>query len=140
MTWRSFFCVVVAAFIYNILISGASQFQGGVLLAQGLVLGLGLSPDNANAVYVHEWLILLVVGIAGGLVGGFYVRGVVSLNGLRKRILGKRRWARVLEATAREASRRQFLLPGARAHDEKCRCAGTCTTAAVRRTPPHLVK
>ena len=98
MTWRSFFCVVVAALMYNLFVSSAGDFENGVLLQQGLVLGLTFGPGDAIPVGVYDWLIIAVLGAIGGLLGAVYVRGVVGLNGLRRRILGPRRSARVLEA------------------------------------------
>ena len=61
MTWRSFFCVVVAAIVYNLIINSATQFENGLLLSQGLVLGLGLGPESTTGFQYYEYLILAVL-------------------------------------------------------------------------------
>ena len=100
MTWRSFFCVVVAAIVYNALINAFSNnIANSVLLKSGLVLNLR-APGERPDIQLFEFLALAIVGILGGLLGGIYVTGVVSLNGVRRRTLGHRPRLKVFEATA----------------------------------------
>ena len=95
MTWRAFFCVVVAAVVYNLCITAGQE--GSILLNQGLVLDLdftGLSSFSE----VH-YLILAILGALGGVAGAMYVNCVVFFNRLRRRLLGPSKRVKVAEAT-----------------------------------------
>ena len=97
MTWRSFFCVVVAALVYNALLAAITS-ANSILLNSGLVLNLG-SPGERADIELVEFAAFAVIGILGGLLGGIYVTGVVSVNGLRRRLMGSNRRLKVAEAT-----------------------------------------
>ena len=58
--------------------------SGGALLKQGLVLNL--NAGAVSTVEYQEFLFFAIIGIIGGILGALYVRGVVALNALRRRL------------------------------------------------------
>ena len=99
MTWRSFFCVVVAAITFNMLYNWYDTSSGGALLKQGLVLNLQIDTSLRQVKY-QEFTFFTVIGVCGGVLGATYVRGVVGLNALRRRLTKGRPRLKVCEAAA----------------------------------------
>ncbi len=85
MTWRAFFCCVVAAFTFNIVFDWYDDANDGALIRGGLVLSLDVSAGLRQVEY-PEFLFIAIIGVLGGMLGALYVRGVVGLNALRRRI------------------------------------------------------
>ena len=89
LTWRSFFCVVIAAVTFNLIIKPTRDGgnDASLLLARGFVIGL----DDISTDYSNEdlgWF--TVVGIAGGFMGAMYNRVVFLLKRVHRRMLRNR--------------------------------------------------
>ena len=62
------------------------------------MLGINTAGYTYPDIQYHEFLFFAIIGIVGGILGALYVRGVVFLNGHRRRMLAPRPKLRVLEA------------------------------------------
>ena len=62
------------------------------------MLGINTAGYTYPDIQYHEFLFFAIIGVVGGILGALYVRGVVFLNGHRRRMLAPRPKLRVLEA------------------------------------------
>ncbi len=98
LTWRSFVCVVIAALIFNTLtVSFSQSLSDGLLIQQGLVLGLS-SAAAYPKFQGFELPLYVAVGVVGGALGALYVQAVTTANRLRRRLTRQRPARKAAEA------------------------------------------
>ena len=110
LTWRSFFCVVIAAYTFNTFIrlyvdgsDGIAEGQPGdtavvnqALITDSFIIGLDAEGSHSYGYSDFGWLV--VIGIVGGIVGSLYTRAVIFGVSSRIRLLGGRPRLKVLDA------------------------------------------
>ena len=112
LTWRAFFCTVIAAFTFTALMNsdlGSGLSPGGSVVRDALVLNIDSSDGTHTWGYVDfVWAALL--GALGGLLGAGYIWGTIRLAAVRRR-WAQDRGLRLLEVLHAPYALLQSLTP-----------------------------
>lgn len=72
LTWRTFFCSMIGAFVVNVLLSGVEFNNWGALSQPGLVNFGTFSQQKSHGYTIVQIPFFIVLGIMGGLIGGLF--------------------------------------------------------------------
>jgi chloride channel 7 len=98
LTWRAFFCTIVAAFTFTAVMNtdlGSGLSPGGSVVRDSLVLNIA-STDGMHTWRYADFAWAAILGVLGGVLGAGYTAAIVRLAAARKRWVGTPR-RRVLE-------------------------------------------
>lgn len=98
LTWRTFFCAMISAFVLNVFLtfSSSDEVTWGTLGTQSGTFSFGkFRVDKSYAAW--EVIIFLVMGIIGGLFGALFNHANTKLTKFRMRYITNR-WLKLFEA------------------------------------------
>ena len=72
LTWRTFFCSMIGAFVVNVLLSGVEFNNWGALSQPGLVNFGTFSQQKSHGYTIVQLPFFILLGISGGLIGALF--------------------------------------------------------------------
>lgn len=99
LTWRTFFCSMVGAFVVNVLLSGVEFNNWGALSQPGLVNFGTFSQQQSHGYTIVQLPFFILLGVIGGFLGALFNFLNKKLTMFRMRHL-KRPFIRFIEAIA----------------------------------------
>lgn len=97
LTWRTFFCAMVSAFVLNLFLTFKQGVAWGALGTQSGTFSFGTFGGSSKSYACGDVVVFTVMGVAGGVFGAWFNWANTKLTTFRMKYLGGR-WVKLGEA------------------------------------------